>query len=141
MRGWFFPVRLLLAPPSLFLLRDRIAAPPLGRDGWRESDVLMVGRNFCREDGSLFYPRIDQRGDGPGITGMEFPLLNYLEGKLACAGANQVAVGRGISIAFALAPIASIYLLPRTHRRGSAALLAASAFAFSPLVYYYGASL
>jgi hypothetical protein len=141
MQRWDFAVLLLLGAAYLFLHADRIAAPPLGRDGWRESDVLMVGRNFCREDGSLFYPRIDQRGDGPGITGMEFPLLNYLEGKLACAGANQVAVGRGISLAFALAAIASIYLLTRTHRRGSAALLAASAFAFSPLVYYYGASL
>ncbi|HXN40201.1 MAG TPA: glycosyltransferase family 39 protein, partial [Myxococcaceae bacterium] len=141
MQRWDFAVLLLLGASYLVLHADRIAAPPLGRDGWRESDVLMVGRNFCREDASLFFPRIDQRGDGPGITGMEFPLLNYLEGQLACAGADQVAAGRVISLAFACAAIASIYLLTRSHRPRSAALLAACAFAFSPLVFYYGASL
>lgn len=38
----------------------------------------MVARNFLEVDPNIFYPRIDIAGDLTGITGMEFPLLNYL---------------------------------------------------------------
>lgn len=38
----------------------------------------MVARNFVEEDSNIFYPRIDIVGEKTGITGMEFPLLNYL---------------------------------------------------------------
>ncbi len=37
----------------------------------------MVARNFLEEDADILYPRIDFAGEKPGITGMEFPLLNY----------------------------------------------------------------
>ena len=38
----------------------------------------MVARNFHEIDANIFYPRIDIAGELTGITGMEFPLLNYL---------------------------------------------------------------
>jgi hypothetical protein len=37
----------------------------------------MVARNFLEEDANILYPRVDFGGEKPGITGMEFPLLNY----------------------------------------------------------------
>ena len=37
----------------------------------------MVARNFCEVDNNIFYPRLDIAGEKEGITGMEFPLLNY----------------------------------------------------------------
>jgi hypothetical protein len=43
---------------------------------WRESYVLMVGRDLCRGEGTLWLPRVDTVAEGPGTTGMEFPLLN-----------------------------------------------------------------
>ncbi len=38
----------------------------------------MVARNFYEEDNNILYPRLDHAGDKTGITGSEFPLLNYL---------------------------------------------------------------
>lgn len=45
---------------------------------WRQTTVTMVARNFLEVDNNIFYPRIDMAGEKTGITGMEFPLLNYL---------------------------------------------------------------
>ena len=45
---------------------------------WRQTTVTMVARNFLETDANPFYPRIDIAGEKTGITGMEFPLLNYL---------------------------------------------------------------
>lgn len=38
----------------------------------------MVARNYLETGGHFFYPQIDVAGEKSGITGMEFPLLNYL---------------------------------------------------------------
>lgn len=45
---------------------------------WRQTTVCMVARNFVEVDANPFYPRVDMAGEKTGITGMEFPLLNYL---------------------------------------------------------------
>ena len=45
---------------------------------WRQSNVTMVARNFYEVSSNIFYPRIDNAGEKTGITGMEFPVLNYL---------------------------------------------------------------
>ena len=37
----------------------------------------MVARNYLENGGHFFYPQIDVAGEKTGITGMEFPLLNY----------------------------------------------------------------
>lgn len=56
-----------------------IANPPLEvSHSWRQTTVAMVARNFYEVDANILYPRIDVGGDLSGITGMEFPLLNWL---------------------------------------------------------------
>lgn len=45
---------------------------------WRQTTVTMVARNFTEENANILYPRIDIAGEKTGITGMEFPILNYL---------------------------------------------------------------
>lgn len=56
-----------------------IAQPPLEvAHNWRQTTVTMVARNFYETDASIFYPRVDFAGNKSGITGMEFPFLNYL---------------------------------------------------------------
>jgi len=56
-----------------------ITNPPLEvSHNWRQTIVTMVARNFYEVDANIFYPRIDIAGELTGITGMEFPLLNYL---------------------------------------------------------------
>lgn len=64
----------------LFIIRlYGITQPPLEiAHNWRQTTVTMVARNFAEIDNNIFYPRIDIAGEKTGITGMEFPLLNYL---------------------------------------------------------------
>ncbi len=55
-----------------------ITNPPLEvAHNWRQTTVTMVSRNFLETDHNIFFPRIDIAGEKTGITGMEFPLLNY----------------------------------------------------------------
>lgn len=63
-----------------FILRlPSITNPPLEvGHNWRQTTVTMVARNFLETDNNIFYPRIDIAGEKTGITGMEFPFLNYL---------------------------------------------------------------
>lgn len=56
-----------------------ITNPPLEvSHAWRQTTVTMAARNFYEVDPNILYPRIDISEDLTGITGMEFPLLNYL---------------------------------------------------------------
>lgn len=56
-----------------------ITNPPLEvSHNWRQTTVAMVARNFFEKNSNIFYPRLDIGGDKTGITGMEFPVLNYL---------------------------------------------------------------
>lgn len=45
---------------------------------WRQTTVTMVARNYYEGNTSFLYPQIDFGGEKTGITGMEFPILNYL---------------------------------------------------------------
>ncbi len=45
---------------------------------WRQADGDMVARNFYEIDNNILYPRLDMAGEKTGITGTEFPILNYL---------------------------------------------------------------
>ena len=56
-----------------------ITNPPLEvAHNWRQSTVCMAARNFYEIDADIFHPRIDFAEEKTGITGMEFPILNYL---------------------------------------------------------------
>lgn len=63
-----------------FLIRlIGITNPPIEvAHNWRQTTVTMVARNFLEVDNNILYPRIDFAGDKTGITGMEFPILNYI---------------------------------------------------------------
>lgn len=45
---------------------------------WRQTDGLMIARNFYEVDANIFYPRVDVAGEKTGIVGSEFPILNYI---------------------------------------------------------------
>lgn len=56
-----------------------ITLPPLEVEhNWRQTTVTMAARNFLEIDNNILYPRIDINGEKTGISGMEFPFLNYL---------------------------------------------------------------
>jgi len=63
-----------------FLIRMYgITFPPLEvSHNWRQTDGMMIARNFYERDANIFYPRVDLGGEKEGIVGCEFPMLNYL---------------------------------------------------------------
>ena len=63
-----------------FLIRlIGITNPPLEvGHNWRQTTVTMVARNFLEVDSNILYPRVDMAGEKTGITGMEFPIFNYM---------------------------------------------------------------
>lgn len=64
----------------LFIIRlYGITNPPLdAASTWRQTDVLMIARNFYEIDSNILFPRTDSAGDLSGIVGVEFPIYNYL---------------------------------------------------------------
>src|SRR3989344_7431345 len=56
-----------------------ITNPPIEiAHNWRQVTGDMVARNFYEVDNNILYPRLDFGGEKTGITGTEFPVLNYL---------------------------------------------------------------
>lgn len=50
---------------------------PLGPHQWAQCDRASVAYNFYNGGMDFFHPRVHNRSNGTGITGMEFPILNY----------------------------------------------------------------
>jgi hypothetical protein len=56
-----------------------ITLPPLEPGStWRQTDGLMIARNFYEGNSNILYPTVDVGGERSGIVGCEFPILNYL---------------------------------------------------------------
>jgi len=52
--------------------------PPQSIHVWRQCSTLTVARNLYEEGMNPFQPRIDQRFDTNGVTGMQFPAYEFL---------------------------------------------------------------
>lgn len=100
-----------------FLIRlIGITNPPLEvSHNWRQTTVTMVSRNFLETDNNIFYPRIDIAGEKTGITGMEFPLLNYLHYLSSVLFGYQHWYGRLINLIFSSFGLWFFYKLLRKY--------------------------
>ena len=89
-----------------------ITNPPLEvAHNWRQTTVSMVARNFIETDANIFYPRIDIAGDKTGITGMEFPVFNYLIYLLSLIFGFEAWYGRLINLVISSTGIYFFYKL------------------------------
>lgn len=90
----------------LFLLAAAIWIVQIGRPvdlpNWHEFDYSSIARNFVREGNNILYPRIDWRGDGPGYTEMEFPIIPWSMGQLYRVFGTHEIIGRIFSYVFTL---------------------------------------
>ena len=132
-RGRLF-LGILLAGAALRLayvarpLDHRMRAP------WRQADYLMIARNFAREDGCILHPRIDWRGDTPGLVEMEAPILPWIGGMLFRVFGVHAGILRALSC---LAELLALLLFAGLARRmlpDAGATLALAAFALNPLL-------
>ncbi|MFA5419191.1 MAG: glycosyltransferase family 39 protein [Bacteroidales bacterium] len=93
-----------------------ITLPPIeAAQNWRQCNVAMVARNFYETDANIFYPRIDNAGEKTGITGMEFPLLNYLIYLMSLLFGYDHWYGRLINLVVSSTGIWYFYLLVRKY--------------------------
>ena len=85
-----------------FLIRlYGITQPPLEiAHNWRQSTVIMVARNFLETNPDIFYPRIDIAGEKTGITGMEFPVFNFMIYLMSMLFGYEHWFGRLINLVF-----------------------------------------
>lgn len=103
------------------------------REAWRECDTASIARNYYREDMDILNPRIDWRGDGPGLVEIEFPAFPWLIALLyELFGVNEV-FGRILSYIISLAALAVFFALARHLLPGSAGIGASLFFVLSPL--------
>ena len=100
-----------------FLIRlIGITNPPLEvAHNWRQTTVTMVARNFLEADNNILYPRIDIAGEKSGITGMEFPILNYLIFLFSKIFGYQHWYGRLINLLISSIGIFYFYKLVKQH--------------------------
>lgn len=76
-----------------------ITQPPLEvAHNWRQTTVTMTARNFYERSPDVLYPQIDFAGEKSGITGMEFPVLNYLIYLMSLLGGYTHWYGRLINL-------------------------------------------
>jgi hypothetical protein len=100
-----------------FLLHlTTITLPPLEpASTWRQTDGLMVARNFYEVDSNILYPRVDVGGDKTGIVGCEFPFLNYLIYLLSLVFGYAHWYGRLIDLIVSSIGVYYLYRLIKTH--------------------------
>jgi hypothetical protein len=100
-----------------FLLRlYGITFPPLEvGHNWRQTDGLMIARNFYELDANIFYPRVDLAGEKTGIVGCEFPILNYLVYLVSVVFGFEHWYGRLIVLIFSSIGVLFFYKLIRKY--------------------------
>lgn len=134
------PVPLASAFLALFLAGAAVRAidlvrPADGRirESWRESDYAALARNFDREGMDILSPRIDWRGDGPGLAEMELPLVPWLTAGLYRTFGPHEYLGRIVSYLFALLTLLTFSALARSLLPPAGAVFALAFFALAPL--------
>jgi 4-amino-4-deoxy-L-arabinose transferase-like glycosyltransferase len=107
--------------------------PTRAVNGWRQSDLASVARNFYAQGHGLFYPQIDWGGAGPGFVEMEFPLVPWAVGYLyrLTGGVHESLAGLLPAAAGILTALLT-YLLARRLFGGLTALGAGLIVAVSP---------
>ena len=106
--------------------------PPIDiSHNWRQTTVTMVARNFLEIDPNPFYPRLDISGELTGITGMEFPLLNYLCYLLSLIFGYQHWYGRLIVLAVSSFGLFYFYKLLKSYFEEKVAFNASIVLLFS----------
>ncbi len=102
-------------------------------DSWRECDVAGIARNFAREDMNILEPRIDWRGDGPGLVESEFPIFPWSVAALYRVFGEHDILGRIIAWLISWGGLAVALALAQRLLSLRAALIAGVFVALSPL--------
>jgi len=115
-----------------------IVLAPGGFHLWRQTQGLAVARNFYEEDMNILKPRVDNRGNLTGISGMEFPLVNFSVALTYKIFTFNHAGARLVILFFSIVAVIFCYLFfKELFADRLSAFAAAFCLAFSPLFGYY----
>ncbi|MCB9246202.1 MAG: glycosyltransferase family 39 protein [Flavobacteriales bacterium] len=76
---------------------------------WRQCHTLAVAQNFYEEDMNILAPRVDRRGSGSGVTGMQFPSYEFGLALLYKAFGSEFWVHRWYSLVLSFLAVLAMY--------------------------------
>jgi len=106
---------------------------------WRQINTLAVAKNFYTETLAIWLPRVDKRWEFSGVTGMHFPLYEWILALLYKVFGFSHAVHRWFSFLITCIAFFSVYQCFIKFGDIKARIIAI-AFLFNPLIFYYGFS-
>ncbi|MBT3424425.1 MAG: hypothetical protein HN431_16600, partial [Bacteroidetes bacterium] len=110
----------------------------MGVHSWRQTLTQSNIVNFYEEDNNILDPRINERYQWKGIYRMEFPIMQWLFAQTYRVFGNDILLTRILSFMMGLFAVWGLYFLVlQIFRNKLVAVLAAWAFNFSPVFYYY----
>jgi hypothetical protein len=113
--------------------------PPEGVHVWRQCNTLAVARNFYREDMTLWKPRVDNRFNKSGVTGMNFPLYEWTVAIGYKIFGEHNWISRCVSLLVYLLGALGIYQIIQSLSKSHAvANMGAFAYLFFPDIFYFG---
>ncbi len=123
---------------GLILRLIRLNSPVLGIHSWRQADTAAMARHFAENNTPLWLPQIDWSGAGTGLVECEFPIYQYLLGKIYQIFGVQEWLGRGLSTIFSVLTIWLIIRISKKLLDNQSAWWGGLFFAMMPLNVYYG---
>lgn len=79
-----------------------LSLPPVGFHPGRQTQTPAVARSFYKEGMNPFRPRVDNHGNGSGVAGMEFPLVNWLVALGSIVFVFSHTTGRAVAMLFSM---------------------------------------
>ncbi|MFB3921044.1 MAG: ArnT family glycosyltransferase [Terriglobia bacterium] len=135
---WLYAILLL----ALALRTYHLGYPPWDYHNWRQTNTLMVARDFARRGFDALHPQVAWvSGDQPSKPSYfcgEFSIESIFAALLYRAFGESHAAGRSVVIAFSLAGIYFLYLLLRRRAGVAAARSGALLLAVNPYWLFFG---
>lgn len=112
----------------------------IGIHVWRQSQTQLNISNFYRVDNNILHPRVnilDAAGESQ-ILRTDFPLMQWMVAQLYSVFGESIVVTRICMFLLGISSISGFFLLVYTlFKKFQVAVIAAWAFSFSPVFYYY----
>ncbi len=90
---------------------------------WRQSDVMMIARNFYEVSPNILFPRVDYNNGTSGIVATEFPLMNYLIYILSIILGYNHGLGRLVNLIFSAIGSYYFYMIVKKYINEQTAFL------------------
>ncbi len=110
----------------------------VGAHVWRQTQTQTVINNFVSESWNILEPRINQYAHTNRIHRMEFPIMQWLFAGFHQVFGPHIIISRILTLLIGFASVIGMYrLCSLLFNNKGVGVIAAWAFSFSPIFYYY----